>query len=135
MWQQKSVKIINKKKQKTGEMHDAHIFICCRFSFLISDMVCEMDLLRTQNIRRLTNLYRRLSTPMVKGERIKFLSHLHELLNTESNVPVVKEVHCIAPIFFVYFLFDVNDYDNKFNIYGCLIENYPCAVCMCPTNI
>lgn len=66
-------------------------------------MVCEMDLLRTQNIRRLTNLYRRLRTPMVKGERIKFLSHLHELLNTESNVPVVKEVN---RKFHVYFLLE-----------------------------
>lgn len=59
---------------------------------LIADMVCEMDLLRTQNIRTLNGYRRRLKAPMVKGERMKFLCHLQEMLGAETNLPIVKEV-------------------------------------------
>lgn len=62
------------------------------FLIAFADIVCEMDSLRTQHIRRLTTLYRRLKTPMVKGERIKFLTHLQDYLNAESDMPIVKEV-------------------------------------------
>lgn len=58
----------------------------------VTDMVCEVDLMRTQNVRTLNGLRRRLKMPMTKGERMKFLCHLQELLGSEIEVPVVKEV-------------------------------------------
>lgn len=54
-----------------------------------------MDLLRTQKIRKITTLYRKLKSPMNKLDRIEFISSLAEILKIgqySSTSKAVKRV-------------------------------------------
>lgn len=75
--------------------HNFRILTHSNIFFLI-DIVCEMDLLQCQKIRKLTTLYRRLKNSTndveAKIERIEFISELHVVLVREPHSTLLEEV-------------------------------------------
>lgn len=60
--------------------------------FFFADIKCEMDSLECQRIRKLTDLYYRLKSPVPSIERIEYITELADVLRTEPHSPILTEV-------------------------------------------
>lgn len=68
-------------------------FFALLCSSIISDIICEMDLLQCQKIRKLTTLYRQLKISGTnRFDRIEFLNELHGILVEEPHSTLLDEV-------------------------------------------
>lgn len=61
--------------------------------YYFSDIVCEMDTLRTQKIRYLTGLFREMKLPMSISDRLRFIDNLMGVLPKDKQSKNVTEVY------------------------------------------